>query len=94
METIGKFTLWSFLDGSDKARKSKQQCHLPNRGHRVSSYLEMARKVAELQFRNRDCVLLFRGQNCNFLSQEGKTTLSLASFVPIPAQNGLRIPAF
>jgi hypothetical protein len=82
METIGKLTLWSFLDGSDKARRVNNNAICQDRGHRVSSYLEMARKVAEIQFRNRDCVLLFRGQNCNFLSQEGKTTLKPSLFRP------------
>ena len=62
METIGIQKIWTFSDAT--------ACHVANNtairkgpGHRVNSYLELATKIAELQFMNRDHVLLFRGQS-------------------------------
>jgi hypothetical protein len=42
-------------------------------GHRVTSFLELAKRVADLQFRNREHVLLFRGQGVDYLSGKNLT---------------------
>ncbi len=53
-------------------------------GHVVRSYLDLATKVAELQFRNRDFVLLFRGQNGDHRNSKSNTTLKPSLFRSTP----------
>ena len=48
--------------GSQTAKKTPIE---QGPGHRVGSYLELTTKIAELQFLNRDHVLLFRGQGAD-----------------------------
>jgi hypothetical protein len=62
VETLGEWGLWSFLEGAPEAKTARPSAIRGGKGHYVSSYLELATKVAELQFLNRDWVLLFRGQ--------------------------------
>jgi hypothetical protein len=75
METIGKTTLWSFVDGKAKAQQLTNTEIRSDRGHRVTSFLDLATKVAELQFRNRDVVLLYRGQRGDHRNRYGNTSL-------------------
>ncbi|MBC8112826.1 MAG: FRG domain-containing protein [Candidatus Saccharimonas sp.] len=75
METIGKASLWSFVDGEQEAQLIENTAIRKGRGHRVKSYLDLATKVAELQFRNRDVVLLFRGQKMDHRNRDKNTTL-------------------
>lgn len=75
METIGGKELWSFVDGAKGARKLACSEVRAAQGHRVRTFLELARKVAELQFRNRDHVLLFRGQRGDFRNRAGNSSL-------------------
>lgn len=75
METIGQTELWSFFDDADDAKKATNTEVRSGAGHKVESFLDLATKVAELQFRNRDHVLLFRGQRNDHLNQDGNTTL-------------------
>lgn len=49
-------------------------------GHRVGSFLELATKIAELQFRNRNHVLLFRGQSGDYRNSQNNTTLKPTLF--------------
>ena len=76
METIGNSQLWSLLSGSEKAssRVSNNKIRA-DEGHRVTSYLELVRKVSDLQFRNREYVLLFRGQGNDYRNRSFNTTL-------------------
>lgn len=46
----------------------------------VGSYLELASKIAELQYRNRDYVLLFRGQREDHRNSKNNTTLKPSLF--------------
>jgi FRG domain len=80
METIGQQTLWSFFDDSRKARSVACVEVRNGRGHRIGSYMELATKVAELQFRNRDHVLLFRGQSNDHRNSKNNTTLKPTLF--------------
>jgi hypothetical protein len=48
----------------------------------VRSFLELAKKAAELQFLNRDHVLLFRGQGNDHRNIQGNTTLKPTLFRP------------
>lgn len=58
-------------------------------GHRVKSYRELATKIAELQFMNRDLVLMFRGQNGDYLNTHDNTTLKASLF---RSEKGQRTP--
>jgi FRG domain len=75
METIAKSEMWSFFDPLPNARTATNTNVRNGPGHPVESFLELATKVAELQFRNRDYVLLFRGQRTDHQNQKGNTTL-------------------
>ena len=88
METIGRAALWSFIGAGTEARPATNTEIRKHAGYRVETFLELARKVAELQYRNRDHVPLFRGQNADFLNKEGNTTLKPSLFRPL-AGHGL-----
>jgi hypothetical protein len=48
--------------------------------HYVNNYLELATKVANLQYKNPDYVLLFRGQDDDYKNQSKRTTLKPSLF--------------
>ncbi|MCC8942078.1 FRG domain-containing protein [Bradyrhizobium sp. Arg68] len=79
METIGSQKTWSFFDhrGCQVAKNSAVR---QGPGHRVGSYVELATKIAELQFRNRDHVLLFRGQGTDHRNVKGNSSLKPSLF--------------
>jgi hypothetical protein len=79
METIGSQKIWSFFDrrGCQVARNSAVR---QGPGHRVGSYLELATKIAELQFLNRDHVLLFRGQGADHRNVKHNSSLKPTLF--------------
>jgi hypothetical protein len=80
METIGKQKIWSFLDRSKTCKIATNTAIRKGAGHKVGSYLELARKIAELQFLNRDHVLLFRGQGGDHRNARGNTSVKPALF--------------
>ena len=82
METIGKQEIWSLPDGSERAERSTCTDVRKGPGHRVTSFLELATKIAELQFRNRDFVLLFRGQSGDHKNAKKNTSLKPSLFRP------------
>jgi hypothetical protein len=86
METIGQTEIWSFFDNSFNVKRAKNTTVRHGSGHRVKSFLELATKVAELQFRNRDYVLLFRGQGGDYFNRENNTTLKPSLFRPVSGQ--------
>lgn len=63
MDTIGLTDLWTFEDSGNHAVVSDCLSVRCSAGHFVANYFELAAKIAELQFRNRDYVLFFRGQS-------------------------------
>jgi hypothetical protein len=75
METIGEQKIFSFAEKSKKALPTFCTAIRRSAGHKVSSFMELATKVAELQFMNRDFVLLFRGQKADYKNNRGSTTL-------------------
>lgn len=79
METIGSQKIWSFFDrrGCQIAKNSGVR---QGPGHRVGSYLELATKIAELQFLNRDHVLLFRGQGTDHRNVKDNSSLKPSLF--------------
>jgi hypothetical protein len=69
--------------------RALQECKVTNNtrvregaGHKVSCFLELARKIAELQFLNRDHVLLFRGQGGDHRNVKGNTSVKPTLFRP------------
>ena len=87
MQTIGEQELWSFYDRSLEARRAKATDVRKGAGHRVKTFLELATKVAELQFRNPDWVLLFRGQTGDYRNAKKNTTLKPSLFRPVQSKN-------
>jgi hypothetical protein len=80
METIGSKTLWSFLPDSMGAKSCSCTLLRKLSEHEVQSFLELATKIAELQFKNRDYVLLFRGQTKAYKNFQHNTTLKPSLF--------------
>lgn len=80
MKTVGKAEAWNYFDDTSGIRKVSNSTVRGAPGHRVSSYLELAQKVAELQFRNPEHVLLFRGQAVEYKNQKRNTTLKPSLF--------------
>lgn len=74
MEILGNQSIWSFAAGATATRLT---CSSIRKGpaHRVRSYMDLATKVAELQFRNRDYVLMFRGQQADHRNRLNFTSL-------------------
>lgn len=84
MEIIGASEIWSFLNQNSFTAKVKNSTVRASHGHHVKSFLELAKKVAELQYQNRDHVLLFRGQGKDFRNQKGNTSFKPSLFRPGP----------
>lgn len=82
VETIGESEIWSFLDGKSHALRLTCSQIRRDAGHRVRSYLELATKVAELNFRNREHVLMFRGQSGDYRNRSKNTTIKPSLFRP------------
>jgi FRG domain-containing protein len=82
MEKIGSQPIWSYFDETRTARAVSNRRICTGEGHTVRSYFELAMKVAELQFLNRDHVMLFRGQADDHRSQKNGTTLNPTLFRP------------
>jgi hypothetical protein len=47
---------------------------------KVAGYLELAKKIAELQFENRDHVLMLRGQSSDYRNKQRNTTIKPSIF--------------
>lgn len=82
MNEVTENKVWGYFDSKqkkaailDKATEARNA-----EGHAVRSYRELATKIAELQFMNRDLVLMFRGQNGDFRNARKNTTLKATLF--------------
>jgi hypothetical protein len=71
------------MDGATEADLVKNGAVRLGTGFNVRSYLDLAGRVAELQYRNRNHVLLFRGQSNDWKSVKGYTTLKPSIFRPL-----------
>jgi hypothetical protein len=78
MDTIGEQKLWAYVDGRPLPVTCTEIRKSP--GIEVVSYLDLATKVAELQFLNRDFVFLFRGQAADFKNMQHNTSLKPSLF--------------
>lgn len=89
METVGVSKIWSFLEGQTEVSKTTNSEIRHNAGFKVRSYLDLAARVAELQYRNRHHVLLFRGQTKDYKTTKGSTSLRPTIFRPEPGKSTL-----
>jgi hypothetical protein len=80
MEKIGNQKIWSFFDDHPNARAATNQAIRAGGGHEVKTFMELAKKVAELQFLNRDHILLFRGQRSDYLTTKDNSMLKAGIF--------------
>jgi hypothetical protein len=87
MQTIGQSKLWTFT--ADELKATVASCSDIRRKDAfiVQDYMDLARRIAELQFRNREHVLMFRGQNGDFKNQNDLTTLKPCLFRQINGRN-------
>lgn len=82
METIGKSKILSFLAVHDEIQKTTNRAIRQDSGHFVADYLELAKKIAALQFKNPEHVLLFRGQGNDYKNKMRNSTLKPSLFRP------------
>jgi hypothetical protein len=82
MNEVSENKIWSYFESPQReARIIKRSTDVRKaEGHRVKSYIELATKVADLQFRNRDLVLMFRGQRGDYGNMQGNTSLKASLF--------------
>ena len=82
MEVVGKSEMWSFFEDGVGCQITDNTVVRSKNGHFVRSFLELATKVAELQFRNREQVLMFRGQRADHKNVKHHTSLKPSLFRP------------
>ena len=89
MEIIGGQKIWTFA--GDQPAAVNMTCGAIRNGpaHRVYSFMDLAKKVAELQFRNRDFVLMFRGQGGDY---RNKAKASSIKSTLMRASSSTRVP--
>ena len=80
MEKIGNQNTWSYFDEKTIPRSASNRAIRSGSGHRVRDYLELAKKIAELQFLNPDHVLLFRGQSKDYRTSKNSSMLKASIF--------------
>ena len=80
MEKIGKGDVSSYFDEAAEARIASNSKIRAGAGHPVATYFELAKKVAELQFINREYVMLFRGQHRDYRTTKGNSMLKPSLF--------------
>ena len=83
MEIIGDQKIWTFLPGSKKAMPAKCTDIRKGKACIVEDFMDLATKVAELQFMNRDFVLLYRGQNSDYRNDKSNSTLKPSLLRPV-----------
>lgn len=75
MEIIGSQKIWTFAPGVAEATARTCGAIREDDAYPVKDYLELATRIAELQFRNRDFVLMLRGQGGDYRNQKGATSI-------------------
>jgi FRG domain len=87
MDTIGESKLWTFLPGANASAIASCTRIRQAEAYPVSNYMDLARKIAELQFLNRDHILLFRGQRNDHKNRKGNTSLKPSLFRTVNGRN-------
>lgn len=75
VEIIGSQKIWTFSASSSNIRAITSGNVRKEPAFFVRTYMELATRVAELQFRNRDFVLMFRGQGGDHKNRSGYTSI-------------------
>jgi len=87
METIGSQRFVSYYDDAPAPKAASNTKVRKGEGHFVKTYFELANKIAELQFLNRDYVLLFRGQAHDHKNKQSNTSLKPTIFRSVDESN-------
>jgi hypothetical protein len=89
MNEVSENKIWSYLDSTQTDAKPIRRSTEVRKaeGHEVKSFMELATKVADLQFRNRDLVLMFRGQSGDYGNMKGNSSLKASLFRPERGSN-------
>lgn len=89
METIGKRDIRSFLKSTDSPQSVTNNQVRKDEGHRVATFLELARKVAVLQYKNPQFVFLFRGQRTDYKNKQKNSSLKPTLFRPARGETSI-----
>jgi hypothetical protein len=73
MQTIGSQRLWSYTHHGELAERRSPEIRR-DQACRVQNFMELATKIAALQFKNPDFVLLFRGQSRDYMRRKSSGT--------------------
>jgi hypothetical protein len=85
MRTLGVNKIWTFCHESEGAEEVETSIPVRKaKGHVVKSFFALATRVAELQFRNPDFVLMFRGQSRDHRGKNQLTSLKPSLSRPEP----------
>ncbi len=87
MKMIGSEKLWPIKIGSGRRTPTTCTAVRKGPGHKVKDFLDLATKIAELQFMNQDYVLLFRGQTSDHKNIQRNTSLKPSLFRPVAGKN-------
>ena len=82
MNTLGHRPLWSYLSRKPAIQIVDNTKVRADAGLPVGSYAELAERVAELSFRNPDCVLFYRGQSRDHRNVRRNTSVKAGIFRP------------
>lgn len=82
MEVIGQQDIWTFSGTNPELQKMTCTAIRGAQAHPVSTYMELAKKIAALQFRNRDFVLMFRGQKRDYLNKSRNSSIKAGLMRP------------
>lgn len=88
METIGKRQIRSFLSDCDTPTGVTNNQVRKDAGLHVESFLDLAKKIAALQFNNPQYVFLFRGQSKDYKNQKDNSSLKPSLFRPNRGETG------
>ena len=69
------------LASGDIQRLSNQAIR-KSAGHPVHDYMDLAKKVAAIQYHNRDYVLMMRGQKCDYRNRQSNSSIRPSIFRP------------
>jgi hypothetical protein len=84
---IASQKLWPIKIGAGRRNPTTCTAVRNSGGHEINDFLDLATKVAELQFMNRDYVLLFRGQKSDHKNAKHNTSLKPSLFRPTGGGN-------
>ena len=87
METIGNQKIWTFVSETEKPQALTNTQIRKSKAIVINDYMDLATKAAELQFLNREHVLLFRGQDRDYKNRQSNSTLKPTLFRPSGKEN-------